>query len=192
MIKLFHHLIETEFMNSTAKNKLLVWLVVLLLVANAASIAMFWMGKRKPPPPSKGSPIEFLIKELKLDTKQQEQFELLKTIHRNASEKLREKIKESKESFFDLLQQPTVSDSTKQAAANAVSVYTKELDLLTLNHFQKLRELCTSEQQQKFDEIIHQVTNMMGQPRPPMHPSTNLQGPPGAEPDGDRPPPPEK
>lgn len=179
-------------MNSIAKNKLLVWLVALLLVANAASIAMFWLGKAKNPPQSKGTPQEFLIKELKLDTKQQEQLEVLVKEHRQAAEQLRGKTREAKESFFDLLKLSNVTDSVKKAAASAVSVSTEELDLLTLNHFQKVRALCTTEQQKKFDEIIHQVTSMMRQLRPPMGSGKDRQGPPPRGPDEDRPPPPQQ
>ena len=190
MTRLFHHLIETRVMNSTAKNKLLIWLAVLLLVANAASIAMFWLGKVKQPPSPKRTPNEFLIKELKMDAKQEEQLEVLVKEHRQAAEKLRVKTREAKETFFDLLKQPNVTDSVKQTAAKEVSVITEELDLLTLNHFQKVRSLCTADQQQKFDEIIHQVTNMIGQPRPPMRPGNGPQGPPPGGPESDRPSPP--
>lgn len=169
-------------MNTVAKNKLLTWLVILLLVANAASIAMFWLSRSKNPPPPKGTPKEFLVKELKLDSKQQEQFDVLRKEHRKTADQLREKIKGAKESFFDLLKQPGVTDSSKQSAAKNVSAYTGELDLLTLDHFQKVRALCTAEQQKKFDEIIQQLTRMMGAPRPPP-------GPGGPPPDGPPPPP---
>ena len=165
-------------------------MVVLLLVANAATIAMFWLGKKKQPLQPKGAPKEFLIKELKLDTRQQEQLQVLVKEHRQAAEQLRKKTREAKESFFDLLKQANVTDSTKQEAAKAVSISTEALDLLTLNHFQKIRALCTAEQQTKFDEIIHQVTAMMGQPRPQMGPGNDRKGPPPDGPDGDRPPPP--
>jgi Spy/CpxP family protein refolding chaperone len=171
-------------MNTVAKNKLLTWLVILLLVANAASIAMFWLSRGKNPPPPKGTPQEFLVKELKLDSKQQEQFDSLRKEHRQAADQLREKIKAAKESFFDLLKQTNVSDSLKQSTAKAVSLFTEELDLLTLNHFQKIRSLCTPEQQKKFDEIIQQVTSMMAPPHPPAGPG-GRQGPP---PDGPPPP----
>ena len=177
-------------MNSTAKNKLLVWLIALLLVANAASIAMFWLGKANHPPQPKGTPQEFLMRELKLDTKQQEQMEKLVKEHREAAEELRGKIRTAKESFFDLLKQQNVTDSVKQSAAKAVSINTEELDLMTLNHFQKVRALCTNNQQKKFDEIIHKVTSMIGQPRPPRGSGNEQQGPPPGGSDGDRPTPP--
>lgn len=169
-------------MSTVAKNKLLTWLVLLLLVANAATIAMFWMNKKNGPPPPKGSPKEFLVKELKLDTAQQAQLEELVKEHRKAAEGLREKTKAAKEAFFELLKQQDVTDSVKQAAAKAVSLNTEALDLLTLTHFQKVRALCNAGQQKKFDEIIHDITRMMGQP--PRGPG----GPMGPPPNGDMPP----
>jgi len=174
-------------MSTTAKNKLLTGLVILLLVANAATITMFWLNKKQHPPQPKGSAKEFLIKELKLDTAQQAQLELLVKEHRQTVEELRKKIKASKDSLFDLVKQPNASDSVKQAAATAAGRVAEQIDLLTLNHFQKIRSLCTPEQQKKFDEIIHEVTAMMGQPRPPMGPG-GPQGPPPGGPGGERPP----
>lgn len=181
-------------MNHGSKNKLLTWLVVLLLVANAATITMFWIGRGKHPPQPKGTPQEFLISELKLDTTQQEQLQLLGKDHRQAAEQLRKKTREAKEALFDLLKQPSVSDSTKQAAAKAVSVNTEALDLLTLSHFQKVRALCTIDQQKKFDAIIQEVIRMIGQPRPPMRPGGPGNGPQGPPPkgNGDNRPPPEE
>ena len=164
-------------MNSSAKNKLLIWLLLLLLAANSVSIAMFWLWKERKLSTPRGTPKEFLIKELKLDTKQQAGLEILVKEHRQAAEQIRRKIKEAKESFFDLLKDANIADSAKQAAAKTISISTEELDLLTLTHFQKVRNLCTPEQQKKFDEIIHQVTSMIRQAPPP-------QGRPG----GDRPP----
>lgn len=176
-------------MSTVAKNKLLTWLVILLLVANAATIAMFWFNKKQHPPQPKGSPKEFLIKELKLDSAQKVQLEVLVNEHRQAAEQIREKIKQAKDSLFELIKEPGATDSAKQAAAAACSRLTEQLDLLTLNHFQKIRTLCNTEQQKTFDNIIQNVTRMMGQPQPPGRPGG---GPPpgGPHPEGDRPPPP--
>lgn len=177
-------------MNNGTKNKLLTWLVVLLLIANAATITMFWLGKRRQEGQSpKGTPQNFLVSELKLDAKQQEQLNLLVKEHRQAVGQLREKIKGAKDHLFDLIKETNVTDSVKKSAAAAVSVITEEIDLLTLNHFQQVRKLCMAEQQQKFDEIIHQVTSMMGQQRP-MRPG-GPGGPPPRGLNGERPPPPD-
>lgn len=177
---------------STGKNKLLLWLVALLLIANAVTIAFFWLGRGHRPPQLKGSPQEFLSKELSLDTQQQTQLEELVKEHRSAAERIRPKIREAKETLFELIKQPGVTDSAKQAAAKAVSIQTEALDLLAFNHFQKIRALCTAEQQKKFDAIIQDVIRMIGQQRPPMGPRNGMQGPPpppGEGPEGNRPPP---
>jgi hypothetical protein len=173
-------------MSAGTKNKLLTWLVVLLLLANAATITLFWLNKTKRPPLPKGSPREFLVTELKFDTKQQEQFDVLVKEHRRAAEELRKKTREAKEAFFDLLKQSSIADSVKLKAAKNVSTYTEGLDLLTLNHFQKVRVLCTTEQQKIFDHLIQDVIEMIGRPGKPMRP----QGPPPpGERGDDRPPP---
>ena len=169
-------------MSTVAKNKLLTWLVLLLLVANAATIAFFWMNKTKHPPPPKGTPKDFLVKELQLDTKQQEQLEVLVKEHQQAARQLRVKIKEGKENFFALLKQPAVTDSTKSELSAVVSSYISQLDMLTLGHFQKVRNLCKPEQQVKFDEIINEVTTMIGQPGPPMGPGNGRPPGPGMPP----------
>lgn len=171
-------------MSSTQKNKLLTWLVILLLVANAATIAFFWLNKKQSHPPQpKGSAKDFFTKELNLDPTQQVKVEALVLEHRKAAEELRRKVRAAKESFFELLKQPNVSDSARQAAAKAVSVQTEELDLITFDHFQKVRALCNPEQQKRFDEIILDVTRMMGQPQPPMRPG-GPGGPGGPPPNG--------
>lgn len=176
-------------MNPGTKNKLLTGLVVLLLVANAATITMFWMDKGKHPLQPKGTPQEFLVNELKLDAKQQDRLAVLVREHQQMTGFIRIRIKQLKQEFFDLLKQPDVPDSTKNRLSTVVSTLTKQLDIVTLEHFQKVRALCTADQQKKFDEIIQQATSMMGQPRPPMGPHNDPQGPPPGDLGGDMPPP---
>jgi len=154
-------------MNHGAKNKLLTWLVVLLLIANAATITMFWLGSGRPLPNGKGTPQEFLVKELKLDARQQRLFEVLRKEHHDSAMILREAVKQAKDSFFNLLKQASVTDSIKLVKANNVSAITQQLDLLTLDHFQKIRTICSAEQQKKFDQIINRVVGMFGQPQRP-------------------------
>ncbi|MFZ4771023.1 MAG: Spy/CpxP family protein refolding chaperone [Ferruginibacter sp.] len=170
-------------MNHVSKNKLLTWLVVLLLVANAATITMFWLDKNRQNVRPKGTPAEFLIKSLNLDSNQQAQLNVLRKAHRSSVQPLRNLVKESKEVFFDLLKEATVSDSIKQVAAKKISALTEEIDLVTFNHFLKVRAICRPDQQLKFDEIIDDVINMMG------HQQEGQNGPPPGGGDGHRPPP---
>lgn len=156
-------------MSTTTKNKWLTGLVILLIAANAATITVFWLGRRKhhvPPPHEQGGPANYLIRELELDSLQQQQYRQLVNEHRQAAEQLRQKIKEEKDHFFGLLRQGNTPDSVKNAVAAAVSRQTAALDLLTFDHFQKVRAIGTPAQQEKFDRIIQKVMAMMAGPGP--------------------------
>ena len=154
-------------MEHPTKNKLLTRLVILLLVANVATITMFWVPRQEQQRREK--PAEFLIRELQLDGKQQDELEILRAAHKEAAVVLRKQLGEAKEIFFALIKQPNVTDSMKLAAAKPVSNITEKLDLLALNHFIKVRAICNEEQQKKFDKIIEQLTEMIskaGEPPP--------------------------
>lgn len=155
---------------NTRTNKFLVGLVLMLIVANILSIALFWMKDSKPQTMQQPKiPAEFLIKELQLNAQQQQQFEVLKREHQDASGTLRKEIKDAKEELFDLLKTGGAADTVKQSAVRKISLLTEKLDLVTFNHFEKVRAICSSSQQKRFDKIIKLVTKMMGQqgaPRP--------------------------
>lgn len=158
-------------MATFSKNKWLTALVILLVVINAVTIVLFWMGRDQQQPPSRpphaqGGPANYLIRELQLDGQQQQQYLQLVNVHRQAADQLREQIGEKKDSLFHLLRQNPVPDSVKKAAVAAAGRLSEELDLLTFDHFQKVRALCTPAQQEKFDRIIREVIAMMGGPRP--------------------------
>ena len=158
-------------MNSLHKNKLLTWLVLVLVVVNIGSMAFIWMGKPKLENPIEGSPKEFLSRELKFDEKQQVQFEKLVVEHRDQANDVRKKIKEEKEEMYGLLQNPELTDSLKNSAVEKVAGATKELDLITLNHFEKVRNICTPEKKKRLDKIMMQMLGMMSGPQQPMRPA---------------------
>ncbi|TCC89460.1 periplasmic heavy metal sensor [Pedobacter frigiditerrae] len=166
-------------MNSN--KKILTALVVLLLIANVATIGLFWFKKENKPQQLKGGPAKFIIKELELNKSQQEQYLVLVEEHQQGVRPLRDEIKDAKDAFFSLLSQPNVTEAEKQTAAKMVSVSTEKLDLLTFNHFAKVRAICNPTQQKKFDAIIKQVMQMMGEQHPKgrgPHQGPPMDGPP--------------
>ncbi len=156
-------------MNGTSKNKWLIFFIVLLLIGNAATILMFWMQRR--PGPGGHRAADYIIKELNLSKSQQEQYEKMIDEHRKGADEARQHIKAAKDKLFDLLQQPSVNDSTLNTAVNNVTNETSKLELQTFHHFQKLRAICDPAQQKKFDGIIKNALDMMrpGPPGPPGH-----------------------
>ena len=129
-------------MNNNSKNRFLIGVVVLLILANITSIAMFWIGKPTDKETiyekRKGTPAAFLIKELKLDEKQQEQLEIYREEHKRAAEPMREELVKNKKLFFEFLKQQNVTDSQKISIEKKVTAVTEKLDLLAFNHFYKV------------------------------------------------------
>lgn len=158
-------------MTNLHKNKLLTWLVLVLVVVNIGSMIFIWMGKPKHDKNIQGSPKEFLSRELKFDEKQQDQYEKLVVEHRDQANDIRRKIKEEKEKMYGLLKNSVLTESLKKSAVDKVAKSTKELDLITLNHFEKVRNICTPEQKKRLDQIMMQMLGMMSGPQQPMRPA---------------------
>ena len=158
-------------MSTLFKNKLLTGLVILLLAANITTIVVFWMGMKKMHP-SPLQPSAYIIKELSLNDKQQEQYNAMVQQHRKQSRSIQEQIRNCKDSFFNLLSNDNANDSIKNNLSAKIASLNSELDLITYAHFKEVRKICTPEQQQKFDGIIKEIIRMMAGPvgrgpRPP-------------------------
>lgn len=156
-------------MKSIGKNKIYMWLIAILMLANTLTIFIYWGGRIKEM--KENSPKEFLVKELKFDDNQKKQFFALAKEHNENAQIIRRKIKQSKDDFFHLLKDPNATDSIEKFAAQKVSKNIEELDLYTFDHFKKVRALCNEEQKEKFDKIISQITSAVSnQIRPSMKP----------------------
>lgn len=164
---------------SPSKNKILVWAVILLMIANVALLATTWYFHHHGPQRPNG-PAEYLAKELRLSKQQKDQLHVLASQHHRQALQIQADIKNARDSFFNLLSQTHITDSLKQQAAARIANRLEALELLTFDHFQQVRTLCNGEQQKKFDEIIHHVLEIMGPPRErePYGPEMRPHGPP--------------
>jgi periplasmic protein CpxP/Spy len=181
-------------MTTSSKNKLLWALVILLLVANTISLIVFWSGNKQQQqqPAQRGQLGDFITRELGLDSSQQQQYGQLRQAHRAAAESFRTQINGQKDSLFALLKQGNPGDAAKNAATAKIAALTQQLELLHFNHFQQLRAICTPAQQQKFDNILHDIVRRMSMPPPPRRPGGPPPGeagrmPPDGPPPGERP-----
>ena len=185
MILLLQPLIN---MSPNSKNTILTWAVVILIIANIIVIILFWLGHQRQQRPHQ-TPADFLTKELGLDAKQQAQLHVLANQHHLESEKIRENIKQARDHFFELMKQTNVQASVRDSAASTIALNLKNLELLTYDHFQHVRMLCTPDQQKTFDRIIEKVVKMIAGPPPgpppgerPPHGRIGGNGPPGEPP----------
>jgi Spy/CpxP family protein refolding chaperone len=157
-------------MNYFAKNKVFTIALAILLIANIATIIVFWTMKATPPPPPNlpqqpAPPASFLTKELNFTSAQQKQFEQLRNEHQQQVRSIRDSIRVAKDLFFGLMNNDKVSDEDLQDAAAKAGNYQQQLDIITFKHFQKVKAICTPTQEQHFDKIIQQVIRQIA-PRP--------------------------
>ena len=162
-------------MNNVNKNKFLTWLVATLLVANAVTILFFWINRPERMQGPKGSPREFLVNALELDSSQLDAFQALIEKHQASARPLKKEIRTAKENLFQLLKQPVIPGPEKMKAVQAITLNIQALELLNLDHFQQLRVLCNEKQKKKFDGLLDQLAGLMATP---------------SNADGHRPPPP--
>lgn len=171
------------------KNKIWWLIILLLLAANTVTLVLFWTGRNQQSPQQGQGPqllAEFLTKELQLDSGQQQQYQQLIQAHRSAAAPLRQKIVELKDSLFLLLKQGNPSDTAKAVATAKIAATTQQLERLHIDHFQQVRAICTPNQQQKFDQLLHDIVRRLSM-APPGGPGRNGR-PPMGPPPGERPP----
>ena len=150
-------------MKNILNNKFIAWLVAILIIANLATLIFFWLGHIRNQ--RDNSPKEFLAKKLNFSDNQKNTYFKLAEEHNEAAKIIRDQIKFDKENLFKLLKSEIINDSVKTSAAVQVSKSIQSLDILTFEHFKKVRAICTSAQKPKFDELIQKMVNSVNQPQ---------------------------
>jgi Spy/CpxP family protein refolding chaperone len=190
-------------MNTNNKSKLFSIIIIALLLINTVAVSFLLLKKDKhrlppPHPQQQGGAFNFLVKELKLDSSQIQQYQALRENHKNSADSIRQQKRKLKDSLFQLLKQHISSDVAVQQQLNAIAQNERYLDEITFNHFKQVRAICNAQQQTKFDEVIATAMRMQAPQRQhPLHHPNSGRPPRGEEPDDrpeddNRPPPPQK
>lgn len=158
-------------MSNTTNNRWLSVITLILLTANIVTLALLWTDKKNDREPANAQPhaggqvFQFITEELKLDSAQQFTYKKLREEHQAAVRPLQDSIRNAKDSFFDLLQQENIAETTVQEYSKKIADLEQQRDVFTFKHFQKLRAICNKEQQTKFDKIIREVLRRMAGPK---------------------------
>lgn len=154
---------------NNSKYRILIFLVVFLLLTNIG-LLLYFTAFNKPEPkanrPEKRGPgiTAFLQNDLGFSKEQMQNLDSLKKQHRAVIKPLFEELGKSKDSFYQLIGKPGVSDSALRAAANAIGSKQAALDLQFFQNFNSLRKLCTDQQLVKFDSAMPSLASRMMQP----------------------------
>ena len=149
------------------RTKILTFLVGILLLTNIA-LVVFFVGKgpekRSPRGGERSSAVrEFLQDSIGFNEQQLAKYDQLRQQNRENMRPLFEDLGNAKMAYYKFINQPA-ADSAGQAAAALIGEKQKALDMAFFNHFRQVRELCTPEQQPKYDSMVQQVIRRMVAP----------------------------
>jgi Spy/CpxP family protein refolding chaperone len=147
------------------KVKLLYIVVVALLLVNTGTLAFIFIYGAAPHQSGPREVSRFIIEELRLNDKQQEQYRQLQNEHRRNMEIIHEQDRNLHDRYFQLLQGEKADSTLVNQLADSIALNRKQTELLTFYDFQKIRGICNAEQQKRFDEIIGEALRMMA-PKP--------------------------
>jgi len=141
---------------------------------------------------------DFIVKALEFDDEQLKQFEKINEGHHESMIQLAEDLKITKDELGKLIVKENVSENEVDSVLNLLAEKEMAHEKLMFNHLRAVRNICTEEQKQRFEEIIRDA--LRGGPRgkrqgnggPPL-PGNMREGgpPPDGMPEGMPPPRPE-
>ncbi len=139
-----------------SRNKPLLIIILVLLLANLAGIAFNYLKIKKDEPRSK--PMDrkeimqrYLKNELKFSDDQMAQYEKLSVANKAASEPLFDSLRAEKEKRINFLKQHNYTDSAIDQAVTRSMLRQAELDRKMLQHIRNVRALCNEQQRLAFD-----------------------------------------
>ena len=156
---------------STTRNRNLLIIIAVLLLTNVA-VLVYFLGQKRPEKaatPDSGKDnknfvAEMLQKEVGFSDEQAAKYKELKGKQREKIVPMYDNMLKAKDSLFRLLSYPETTDSVVDKMADVIAQKQKAIDLETLNHFKRVRLLCTSDQLVKYDTMVLQLVRKMGKP----------------------------
>ncbi len=138
-------------MENLKKIKTLWVAIIMLIIINLSVLAWMWFS----PQGMQGhiSP-ERIERTLNFDSKQKEQFEVIKDKHFAEVTPIRDSIKIIKSELFDYIKQDKPDPKIIEKKMNLLASKIKENEEKTLKHFTEIRAMCNTEQKHVFDNDI--------------------------------------
>jgi hypothetical protein len=142
------------------RERLLTIGVIFLLILNVTIVGFLFL--RRPGPPPRHELFKVIVNELQLDEDQQKTFFYLRDQHHEMMEDLDKKFKEVFDRYLDLLREKKPSATLRDSLESQMGLFEKSKASITLQHFQKVKELCNTEQKKKFDLLIPEIARGIG------------------------------
>ncbi len=144
-------------MSTQPRNKILIIIIAILLVANIILLSFLFAGKLEKRPERKSQMGAYLKNEIGFSDQQMVQFDSVKARHRRQVKVLFDSIRIKKDAAFRAIGASAFSDSTIGNAASFSAEKQQDLELMMLQHLKEIRMICTPQQRQQFDTGFYKV-----------------------------------
>jgi hypothetical protein len=138
-------------MEDIKKIKTLWAVIIILIIINLSVLSWLWLSPQKMQGPVSPERIE---KILNFDSKQSEQFEVIKDRHFAEILPIRDSIKTLKSDLIDYIKREKPEQKVIDEKMNLLTAKIKENEEKTLKHFTEIRVICNDEQKHIFDNDI--------------------------------------
>ena len=139
--------------------------ILLLLLLNFGVLGYLWMGKDHGHGPGPEGVDRMIIERLKLDEGQQEQFNQLKHEHHMQMMQIDEKSGSLHHQLFEVLKKDPIDTVEKNKILNKLEYNYRQKELVTFDHFRKLRGILHPDQKPLFDDFVDELgRHLMGPP----------------------------
>jgi protein CpxP len=143
-------------------------IIILLLLINAGTILFMWTHRPlhpdRPPHPELGA---YLMHELHFSSEQRHQFEGMRDAHRKLAAPWREKNTALHEALYALVNEKSSDTAQVNLLTDSIADVQRKIERSMFYHLKEVRTICTPEQQEKFEEVIHGAIQLMNPGPPP-------------------------
>jgi len=149
-------------MSSSSKTKILVTAVIFLLLTNIAMLVFFLCCKGPGRKDNHGGGREammrtFLQKDIGFTAQQMQQYDTLAKNHKENMKSSMDAVRNNREQDLKEISSNGFNDSVISLAATRSSARQKEMLEKMFLYFKDIRNLCSPEQQPKFDSLFYKV-----------------------------------
>lgn len=147
---------------SRSNNKILVFIIFLLLITNIAVLTYFlFLGKKKPPKKMdfKDGFASVLRKEVGFNDNQIAKFNELKKSHWTDAKSKMDQIIGIKNVLFDLTKTQDTVDATVLKLTDSIAGLQKQVEINSFKHVIQTRKICTAGQQAAYDSLMKKIIN---------------------------------
>ncbi len=159
-------------MDISAKYRLGVWGIAILIVLNMGLMGVLWYehsDRRPTPPPGDGkpNPDQFFVRELGLDEEQANALFALREQHMSESDPVKARIHELSRQMTEELFAASPDTIRMRELSEAVGARHAEFERTVYEHFERVKQLCGPEQRERLKQLVMEAMERAKMPPPP-------------------------